>query len=138
GKERAQRQESQDDQLARHIAWPEQSPKLRVQRLHHLGGQPAVLPTLCLEYGTSQGGYSLTEFNIGRFKRMVLRPLQGEDADDTFTLRQGYRTHRARPVLTHEFFVGTRDPKGGSRRGWVHDGSGLVQGLVHSGFQGTR
>ena len=34
--------------------------------------------------------------------------------------------------------MGTCNAKGGFRCGWVHDGSGLIEGLVHSGFQGTR
>ena len=87
GKEHAQRQERQDDQLARHIAWSTQASKLCVQRLRHLGDEPAVLPTLGVEYGASQGGDSLTEFDLCWCERMVCRPLQGEDTEETVVPR---------------------------------------------------
>ena len=77
GKEHAQRQERQDDQLAPHIAWSTQAPKLRVQRLRHLGREPAVLPTLRVEYGASQGGDSLTELDLCWVRRDDLSAAPG-------------------------------------------------------------
>jgi hypothetical protein len=42
-----------------------------MQRLGYLGREPAVLPTLRVEYGASQGGYSLTAFDLCRREGMV-------------------------------------------------------------------